>query len=131
MLRDTDPVLQPSPGFGLGMITALVQIDGVPFGLIAKATSNNRCFEAAPWTGSGSIPFRVAQSCGRQSSKCFYHRGTRENDRARRADKFGRFARCVVRLLREAPESLLLRVLRRPPLFLRDKNTYFLAFWLA
>src|SRR5208282_6739172 len=46
-------------------------------------------------------------------------------------DKFGRFARCVVRLLRAAPKSWLLCVLDRSPLFLCDKNTCSLAGLIA
>src|SRR5580658_2704227 len=61
-----------------------------------------------------------------QVSKCFYHRGTRENDRVHRVGKWLRFARSLIKFLREAPKSLLLRALGRSPLFLCDKNAFLL-----
>ena len=58
-----------------------------------------------------------------QESKCFYHRGTRKNDRVHGEGKWLRFARSLTRFLREAPKSLPLRALGRSSLFLCDRNT--------
>jgi hypothetical protein len=63
----------------------------------------------------------------KQVRRRFYHRGTRKDDRVHGVGKWLRFARCFVGLLREALQSLLLRVLNRASLFLCDKNTFLIA----
>src|SRR5580658_1653498 len=67
-----------------------------------------------------------SNQASKQVSKCFYHRGTRENDRVHGVGKYWRFAQ-VCQPWREAHKYFLC-VLDRSPLFLCDKNTYFLRF---
>jgi len=62
-LCDTDSVLELRPGFGLGMITALVRIEGVPFGLIA----NN------PMHLAGAIDAEAADKAARFMQLCDAH----------------------------------------------------------
>ncbi len=62
-LADTDSVLELRAGFGLGMITALVRIEGVPFGLIA----NN------PMHLAGAIDADAADKAARFMQLCDAH----------------------------------------------------------
>jgi acetyl-CoA carboxylase carboxyltransferase component len=63
ILCDTDSVLELRPSFGLGMITALVRIEGVPFGLIA----NN------PMHLAGAIDAEAADKAARFMQLCDAH----------------------------------------------------------
>ncbi|MDP4272335.1 MAG: carboxyl transferase domain-containing protein, partial [Bacteroidota bacterium] len=63
MLSDTDSVLELRPQFGLGIITALIRIEGKPFGLIA----NN------PKHCSGAIQAQDADKAARFLQLCNVH----------------------------------------------------------
>ncbi|MSP01214.1 MAG: carbamoyl-phosphate synthase large subunit [Acetobacteraceae bacterium] len=62
-LADTGSVLELRPGFGLGMITALIRLEGVPFGLIA----NN------PRHLGGAIDAEAADKAARFMQLCDAH----------------------------------------------------------
>jgi acetyl/propionyl-CoA carboxylase alpha subunit/acetyl-CoA carboxylase carboxyltransferase component len=62
-LADTDSVLELRPKFGVGMITALIRIEGIPFGLIA----NN------PHHLGGAIDAEAADKAARFMQLCDAH----------------------------------------------------------
>jgi hypothetical protein len=64
----------------------------------------------------------------KQVRRCFYHKGTRKDNRVHRIGKWLRFARSLIKFLREAPKYLILRALYRSPLFLCDKNAFLLDY---